>query len=462
MKELSFRNAGLDTLPREVFAHADTLEHLDLSGNHFTSLPDEFTRLHSLRRLFLSNNPCEELPRVIGQMPQLEMVVLKSCHLNRVAEDALPVRLRWLTLTDNQLEFLPESLGHRPRLQKLALAGNRLRALPGSISNATALELIRVSANALEQFPRALLALPRLAWFAWAGNPFCTRPDVAAQPIAWDALQLHEVLGSGASGVISRATRRDTGAQVAVKVFKGAVTSDGWPEDEVRACLLAGQHEHLVALEGRVVGHPEGAEALVLALIPPSYRALGGPPDFESCTRDVMPPDLHLSSAQALHIARGVVSLVGGISMPVASATGTFTRTTPGSTTRATRWSATSERRTCSRGLMPTSVPAWSGPKCVPSERCSMISSAAEPHPRSPRCGTRAGHRTLRRSHRWRVDHDLLLSVPPADRPCRGGPQFLQACARGPRAAMAKAKLFNVADSIHNVLRSEEKNLPSS
>jgi len=168
VKELSFRNAGLDTLPREVFAHADTLEHLDLSGNHFTSLPDEFTRLHSLRRLFLSNNPCEELPRVIGQMPKLEMVVLKSCRLIRVAEDALPVRLRWLTLTDNQLEFLPESLGHRPRLQKLALAGNRLRALPGSISNATALELIRVSANALEQFPRALAEMRDACW---SSNP---------------------------------------------------------------------------------------------------------------------------------------------------------------------------------------------------------------------------------------------------------------------------------------------------
>ena len=140
MKELSFRNAGIDTLPREVFSHADTLEHLDLSGNHFTSLPDELTRLRSLRRLFLSNNPCEELPRVIGQLPQLEMVGFRSCRLNRVAEDALPARLRWLTLTDNQLEFLPESLGHRPRLQKLALAGNRLRALPSSMSNATALE----------------------------------------------------------------------------------------------------------------------------------------------------------------------------------------------------------------------------------------------------------------------------------------------------------------------------------
>jgi Leucine-rich repeat (LRR) protein len=197
VKELSFRNASLDTLPREVFAHADTLEHLDISGNHFTSLPDEFLRLRSLRRLFLSNNPCEELPRVIGQMPKLEMVVLKSCRLNRVAEDALPARLRWLTLTDNQLEFLPESLGHRPRLQKLALAGNRLRALPSSMSNATALELIRVSANALEEFPRALLTLPWLAWFAWAGNPFCTRPDVTAQ-ILW-SLDVETWHSSGAT-----------------------------------------------------------------------------------------------------------------------------------------------------------------------------------------------------------------------------------------------------------------------
>ena len=224
MKELSFRNAGLNTLPREVFAHADTLEHLDLSGNHFTSLPDEFTRLRSLRRLFLSNNPCEEIPRVIGQLPQLEMVVLKSCRLNRVAEDALPARLRWLTLTDNQLEFLPESLGHRPRLQKLALAGNRLRALPSSMSNATALELIRVSANALEQF--------RLAWFAWAGNPFCTRPDVIVQPIAWDALQLHEVLGSGASG--KRVRQK---GQFLILIHKAAkALSRHGPEVKSRVC----------------------------------------------------------------------------------------------------------------------------------------------------------------------------------------------------------------------------------
>ena len=125
--------------------------------------------------------------------------------------------------------------------------------------------------------------------------------------------------------------------------------------------------------------------------------------------------------------------------MPAASATETFTRTTPESTTRATRWSVTSERRTCSRGSMPTSVPAWSGPRCVPSERCSMISSAAEPHPRSLRCGTRAGHRPHRRSHRYRVDHDLLLSILPADPRSHGNLRFLTACALSPSSGRPTA-----------------------
>jgi hypothetical protein len=308
VKELSLRNAGLEAVPREVFAHAATLEQLDLSGNRITTLPDEFTELRSLRRLFLSNNPIEVFPRVLGQLPHLEMVGLKSCRLRRVDEDALPQQLRWLILTDNQLESLPESLGHRPRLQKLALAGNRLRSLPRSLVNATALELLRVSANQLQTFPREVLALPRLAWLAFAGNPFSLRPAASAKPVAWNTLELHEVLGSGASGVISRATIRGSGAQVAVKVFKGAVTSDGLPEDEVRTWLLAGAHEHLVAPEGRVTDHPEGADALVLSLIPPRYRALGGPPDFESCTRDVMPADLALTASQFRAVVKGVAS----------------------------------------------------------------------------------------------------------------------------------------------------------
>ncbi|MGB8299458.1 MAG: protein kinase, partial [Azonexus sp.] len=43
---------GLKTFPREVFALADTLEILDLSGNELSALPDDLPRLNRLRILF--------------------------------------------------------------------------------------------------------------------------------------------------------------------------------------------------------------------------------------------------------------------------------------------------------------------------------------------------------------------------------------------------------------------------
>ncbi|PZR05024.1 MAG: protein kinase [Archangium gephyra] len=305
MISLDLTNRGLEHVPDEVFAHADTLEELSLSNNRLTSLPPRLVELRRLKRLFCSGNPFETVPDVLGQLPALEMIGFKSCALTDVPAAALPPRLRWLILTDNRLTSLPEALGNCTRMQKLALAGNQLTSLPGSFTKLTSLELLRISANRFTSFPTALLSLPKLSWLAFAGNPFCVRPQVRTRSISWRALSLHEVLGQGASGVISRATFE--GHDVAVKVFKGAVTSDGLPEDEVTACLVAGSHRHLIGVEGRVTDHPHGADALVLTLMPPRFHPLGAPPDFQSCTRDVM--SLTLGAAQSLRIARHVAEV---------------------------------------------------------------------------------------------------------------------------------------------------------
>ncbi|MFX8199692.1 hypothetical protein ABTL12_20730, partial [Acinetobacter baumannii] len=60
--------------------------------------------------------------------------------------------------------------------------------------------------------------------------------------IDWDDLVLGEKLGEGASGVIHAAswTVEEGSQPVAVKLFKGAVTSDGLPERERAACIMAG------------------------------------------------------------------------------------------------------------------------------------------------------------------------------------------------------------------------------
>ncbi|PIX04129.1 MAG: protein kinase, partial [Gallionellales bacterium CG_4_8_14_3_um_filter_54_18] len=262
-------SCGLTQFPDEIYDLAESLEILNLSGNALTSLPDDLPRLHKLRVIFCSDNPFTEVPPVLGQCPNLEMIGFKANRISRLSGAALPPRLRWLILTDNRLSELPPKLGRCQRLQKLMLAGNRLRHLPDEMAACRHLELLRISANRFTALPEWLLTMPRLAWLAFAGNPFADGAAAAASQdislIEWQHLDLQHKLGEGASGIIHRAVWQNAGAKpVAVKLFKGAVTSDGLPESEKAACLAAGAHPNLIAATGKLSGHPEGVAGLVM------------------------------------------------------------------------------------------------------------------------------------------------------------------------------------------------------
>ena len=310
-------SCGLTEFPSEIFDLADSLEVLDLSGNQLTDLPDDLAALHRLRILFCSDNPFTTLPPAVGRCPELSMVGFKANRITTVPPESLPAKLRWLILTDNAIESLPDELGRRPLLQKLMLAGNQLTSLPETMAGCSRLELLRLSANRLPGLPLWLLSLPRLSWLAYSGNPLAQAWEAQAQQalgtireIAWSSLEVGGLLGQGASGFIHRAVWRDGARQldVAVKLFKGAVTSDGLPGCEMAAALAAGDHDHLTRVLGRVTDHPQGAQGVVMALIDPSYVNLAGPPSFESCTRDVYAPEIRFDGATVFHMARGVAS----------------------------------------------------------------------------------------------------------------------------------------------------------
>ena len=307
---------GLTEFPREIFELADSLEILDLSGNQLSALPDDLPRLHKLRVIFCSDNPFTELPEVLGQCAQLSMVGFKANRITHVSPKALPPLLRWLILTDNALTELPAEIGQCTQMQKLMLAGNQLRSLPPELAQCARLELLRISANQLTELPNWLLHMPRLTWLAFAGNPFTQALETQAlanaptPQITWQRLQMQHQLGEGASGVIHQAVlRTDTGEEaVAVKLFKGAVTSDGLPDCEMAACMHAGTHPHLVSAMARVTEHPDDQQALVMPLISSEFGNLAGPPSLESCTRDVYARELRLSSTTIRRWALGLAS----------------------------------------------------------------------------------------------------------------------------------------------------------
>jgi len=306
--------ADLTQFPPEIFDLADSLEILNLTNNRLKALPDEFGLLQKLRIVFFSNNAFEEVPTVLSQCSHLSMVGFKSNNIQTLAENALPPSVRWLILTDNQLEQLPASLGQLSQLQKLMLAGNRLRSLPDTLAACQNLELIRLSANSLDTLPDWLWTLPRLAWLAYSGNPLCESTSLqlpSLTEVDWADLTLEHTLGEGASGVIFKgrwAVDPTQPIDVAVKLFKGKVTSDGLPLDEMRSRMAAGTHPNLVPLLGQVSHHPEQKAGLVFAFVPSTYSVLGNPPSLDTCTRDTYPPETCFSLPVILSIARGIAA----------------------------------------------------------------------------------------------------------------------------------------------------------
>ena len=306
---------NLTEFPAEIFTLADSLEILDLTGNQLSKLPDNLADLVNLKILFCSNNLFTEVPTVLANCSKLEMIGFKSNQIKTFAENALPLNTRWLILTDNQLNTLPDSIGDLKKLQKCMLAGNQLSEIPKTIQHCSNLELLRLSANQLTQLPDELFSLPKLSWLAFSGNPFCqTHADIkdSINTVTKEDIDFHELLGEGASGLIHRAkwsqnyaiSKRAKGhiveKNIAVKLFKGEVTSDGYPKDELTVCLKIGQHPNIV--NTLAVFNDQKQSGMVMNLIPKKYFNLGEPPSLQSCTRDTFKEDFSLPATTVLNI----------------------------------------------------------------------------------------------------------------------------------------------------------------
>ncbi len=301
----------LKVFPEEILSLSESLEVLDLSGNQLSELPDSIRSLKKLKILFFAANHFKVFPKILRELPELSMVGFKSNRLVKVPENVFPPKLRWLILTDNKIESLPKSIGDCHLLQKCALAGNRLQELPAEMASCKNLELLRVSANQLNSIPKWLFTLPKLSWVAFGANPAAHAIPVKADfaSFNWEDFKVKELLGEGASGLISRAEWPAESREVALKVFKGDVTSDGLAEDEMEVSIAAGVHQNLIPILGKIKDHPDGKNGLLMELIGLEFVNLGNPPSLESCTRDVFGEEMVLTAEDLLKIARSIASV---------------------------------------------------------------------------------------------------------------------------------------------------------
>ena len=277
-----------------------SLTFLELgSCPNLTRLPSELSQCVHLRILFIKGcrNMCA-IPPVLGEIPGLTRLGLKSNGLRSIEGTAIPPNVEHLILTDNEINCIDHEAFVRlgSSCRKLMLSHNKLTTLGNNdddIALLQQLELIRLSNNLLENFPTSLYLLPKLAWVAISGNPKLSAtvvPGSSPVPII-DPSELvldsgTSVLGSGASGNVVHGQWK--GKEVAVKIFH-AVTSDGLSRDEmaIQQHVGGGRCEHLVAAIG-VIRWPgvENRVGVVMEMLPRSMTDLALPPTIEEVIED--------------------------------------------------------------------------------------------------------------------------------------------------------------------------------
>lgn len=194
VSSFKFLNASrneLEVLPLLLF-QIPSLETLDVSGNHLTSLPGPVT---------LSG-------AVSGQIASSDM----THHL------WLCRQLKELDASDNCLSRLPETFGDVQQLRKLRLTRNKIALLPQSLCKAGCLELadlgdnclgssalssltylpnsiqkLILSGNKLGCIPCPLLSFSRLRYLDCANNSILSLPDKGEWHLPHlDSLILHD------------------------------------------------------------------------------------------------------------------------------------------------------------------------------------------------------------------------------------------------------------------------------
>lgn len=133
------------------------------------------------------------LMNIISQLTQLRWLDLSCNNMEEMPESLIKLKqLNWLDLSNNKFTSLPKSLGQIEQLESLDLSNNQLTKLPESLGDLRKLHWFDISNNGMTEIPNSMQQLRQLQylnishnnitefpeWFKHAGHLFTLRANV--------------------------------------------------------------------------------------------------------------------------------------------------------------------------------------------------------------------------------------------------------------------------------------------
>ncbi|KAB0394705.1 hypothetical protein E2I00_014672, partial [Balaenoptera physalus] len=187
LTQLYLNDAFLEFLPAN-FGRLTKLQILELRENQLKMLPKTMNRLTQLERLDLGSNEFTEV--FIGNLKQLTYLDVSKNNIEMVEEGIsacenlqdllLSSSLKNVTtlkIDENQLMYLPDSIGGLVSIEELDCSFNELEALPSSIGQLTNIRTFAADHNYLQQLPPEIGSWKNITVLFLHSNKLETLPE---------------------------------------------------------------------------------------------------------------------------------------------------------------------------------------------------------------------------------------------------------------------------------------------
>ncbi|KJE88716.1 AGC protein kinase [Capsaspora owczarzaki ATCC 30864] len=149
---LDVRFNKLSSLPASM-SRLVSLTRIDIRQNPLQQFPPVLANLPKLETLDIGPNNFARAPALDVALPALKTIRAPEAFLGSLNFTVLPQMLTKINLTDNGLTSLPEAIGDLPNLESLIVKNNQLRSLPAKIFAIPTLKWLYAAYNQIEVLP---------------------------------------------------------------------------------------------------------------------------------------------------------------------------------------------------------------------------------------------------------------------------------------------------------------------
>ncbi|XP_013164861.1 PREDICTED: protein lap1 [Papilio xuthus] len=177
--ELDYSHQSLTDVPTDVFVYERTLETLLCQSNRITELPRQLFMCHGLKYLDLSDNELQAIPTAISSLVNLQHLNISRNTLASIPDNMKALKyLMFLDLSVNPLEKLPDAITNLIALKELYLNDTYLEYLPGNFGRLANLNILELRDNYLMILPKSLSRSTELLRLDIGQNEFQQFPEV--------------------------------------------------------------------------------------------------------------------------------------------------------------------------------------------------------------------------------------------------------------------------------------------